>query len=236
MSSRHRTRAMVFPVRVARLPQYLRLFLAIIMLCILGSCSTSDDERDTLSGVAATGAPLVRATVTVKDADGVTVSTATDAQGSYQANVTRLHAPYVLAVTGGTVRGAVNTQALHAVATQSGRANVTPLTELLVASLVKGDPASFFANVHTSDDLDTVVITEDNITTAQDAVVAFLLDPDVSLITPVDVSTVGPFLTEAFQAKRGDPMDDALRALQQALAAAGTDLATLVARLIAAEN
>lgn len=149
MSSRYRTRSTVFPVRVARLQQYLSPFLVMLVLCVLNSCTSDSNERITLRGVVATGDPLVGALVTVKDADGVTVSTTTSVNGSYQADVTLLHAPYVLAVTGGTVHGVVNTQALHSVATNSGIANITPLTELLVASLVQVAPASFFANLST---------------------------------------------------------------------------------------
>lgn len=235
MSSRHRTRPTVFSVRIARLQQYLCPFLAIIVMCILSSCTSGDDDRSTLRGVVATGDPIVGAAVTVKDADGVTVSTTTDANGSYQAEVTLLHAPYVLAVTGGTVHGVVNTQALHSVATDSGIANITPLTELLVASLVQVDPASFFADLHTTDDLDTIVITEDNITTAQQAVIDLLKTEEI-LATPVDVSTVGPFITVVFEAKEGDPLDDKLRALQQAINDAEITLDTLSAHLIAPEN
>ena len=233
MSSRHRPRPSVLAVRVARLQQYLRPFLAIIVMCTLSSCTSGDDARSTLRGVVATGDPIVGAVVTVKDADGVTVSTTTNANGAYRAEVTLLHAPYVLAVTGGTVNGVANTQALHSVATDSGIANITPLTELLVASLVKVEPASFFADLHTADDLDTIVITEDNMTTAQQAVVD-LLNADEILATPVDVSTIGPFITVVFRAQAEDPLDDKLSVLQQALDEAGITLGTLSARLIAA--
>jgi hypothetical protein len=232
MSSRNRTRPTIFSVHVARLQQYLSIFLAIMVMCILTGCTSGNDDRSTLRGVVATGDPIVGATVTVKDADGATVSTTTDAKGAYEAEVTLLQAPYVLAATGGTVHGVANSRALHSVATDSGIANITPLTELLVASLVNADPASFFAALHTTDDLDTIVITEDNIATAQQAVVNLLK----RLATPVDVSTVGNFITVVFKAKAGDPLDDQLSALRQALSDAQITLDTLSARLIDAAN
>jgi len=92
----------------------------------------------TLSGVAATGAPFAGAEITVTDATGgVVCTTQTDASGAYTCPLpTVTKAPLV-------IRALRDDQVLYGTAVENaGLANVTPLTNIVVARLSpSGDPA-----------------------------------------------------------------------------------------------
>ncbi|WP_422016865.1 hypothetical protein [Roseateles sp.] len=105
----------------------------------------------TLRGVAATGAPLVNATVTVVDGQGKAVGTATThaAEGSYSVtlSVNNPAAPLFIQARGMDAGG--HMQVLHSTvptiaATMVG--HVTPLTNAIVALALGTEPAPVFAN------------------------------------------------------------------------------------------
>src|SRR5262245_10483366 len=81
----------------------------------------------TLSGVAATGAPLAGATVVLKDRNGTTRQVTTANDGTFTVDVTTLTAPFLLQVT-----GSGGSPVLFSAATASGTTNVHPYTDLAV--------------------------------------------------------------------------------------------------------
>ena len=97
----------------------------------------------TLAGTVAVGAPMLNATVTVKDANGVTRTAAAASDGSYSGLSTAgLVAPFSVQACG-LVDG--NYTCLYSVVAQAGTANVTPLTHATVALALGSDPAGVFA-------------------------------------------------------------------------------------------
>lgn len=107
------------------------LFALVLAGCGSDSTSTPAQPATTLSGTAATGAPLAGAGLIVRCGSGVSRSTTTSGTGSFSVSVPTSSLPCALRATpagGGT--------ALHAVTTGSGSSltvNVTPLTDLIAA-------------------------------------------------------------------------------------------------------
>lgn len=97
-----------------------------------------------ISGTAATGAPLANATITIKDRNGLQTTGTTGADGKYTTNVSALTAPFLLKVT------AVGKPDLYSVGSQAGIVNLTPLTDMVVRNYyrVRGlDVASVFTTL-----------------------------------------------------------------------------------------
>lgn len=170
----------------------------------------------TLTGVAATGAALAGASVSASCATGSGTATA-GSNGSYTISISGGALPCVLQASSGST-------ALRSVATGSGNvtANITPLTELLVAQLAGQDPAAFATAVDASK---LALVTPANVAAAQTAVVATLT------AAGVDTAAVGNFvsgtLVAAVGGTGGNAYDQVLDALATTLTSAGTTLATL---------
>jgi hypothetical protein len=108
-----------------------------------------------LEGVAAGGAPLV-GTVTVRDADGDTLTETVTQDGSFTFDVTDMTPPFLVWAEG-TVNGAPATY--YSTCDSEGRVNVTPLTHLVMAMALGGDPVAYYAanssaGPPSSDDID----------------------------------------------------------------------------------
>ena len=120
-----------------------RLALGAIMAAVLAACSGSD-VRDgggasvTLNGLAATGAPIANAAIATRCVSGGG-STNSAADGTFTVTLADPALPCLVQVR-------KDGWMLHGFATQGGRVNVTPLTELLVARAAGGDPAQAFAS------------------------------------------------------------------------------------------
>ena len=139
-------------------------FAALALTLLLASCgggggggsgSSGSSTPPTLRGVAATGAPLVNAAVSVVDGQGKSVGTATThpADGSYSLTLssTSPAAPLFIQVRGMDATGAM--QVLHStVPTVSSAmvAHVTPLTNAIVALALGTEPAPVFAAASSS--------------------------------------------------------------------------------------
>jgi hypothetical protein len=165
-----------------------------------------------IAGTAATGAAIAAGTVTAKCAAGAATTATTAADGSYTVGVTSGVLPCVLQVT--SADGATS---LYSVATGSGAsatANITPLTQLVVASLGGADPAALFASFGSGD---AASITSTTVASAQAAVVKTLATAGIDVSTLGDLVT-GP-LTAATATASGNAYDTALDALQAKLAA-----------------
>jgi hypothetical protein len=106
-----------------------------ILLIFLSACggggggtSTSNpptQQVDTLSGVAAAGAPIIGATVTLKDKYGLSKTTVTNGDGTYSFDITNLSAPFLLQIPYGATH-------LYSVAAAAGTANIHPFTDLII--------------------------------------------------------------------------------------------------------
>jgi hypothetical protein len=98
-----------------------------------------------LKGTAAAGAPLA-GDVTVKDANGKTVTTPINADGSYSVDTAGLTPPFIIRAEG-YVGG--RSYVVHSAALASdlgGTVNVTPLTDLIIANVAGQLASSYFDN------------------------------------------------------------------------------------------
>lgn len=107
---------------------------------------TGSPAKQTVSGVAATGAAMQGATVTLTDAAGKSVNCPADATtGSFQCDVTGLTAPFVLAATGNVADSQATLISLSATAgTQT--INITPLTNAIAATIIGDNPTKLLTN------------------------------------------------------------------------------------------
>ena len=152
--------------------------LLVISACGGSGGSSIPPISTTFSGVAASGKAMANAAITITCAAG-SGTTTTLANGSYSTNIVGVTLPCVLQATGsdGTVLYSVTSATATSSNTQ--KANITPLTQLLVASLTGMDPASFYNSVSLNPGKLTAVVTDSAIGTAQTTVVAHLKDQGV---------------------------------------------------------
>lgn len=166
--------------------------------------ASSGTSTASLVGVAATGNAIANATVTAKCATGAAVTGKTGADGSFTLTLAGGQAaPCMLQVSGGNA-----TSALYGFADAFGRANITPLTDMVLANAVAGSPAAAFDSFSAAKSAAIMA----RLAQAKAAVSGYLADANIG--TPgIDM------LNGAFQV--GDASDRMLDALQIALGASG---------------
>lgn len=113
--------------------------------------TTTTPVTPTISGVAASGAPIANASITITCADGTTKTGTADANGAFSITVQGCSGPYVISATG---QVGESQQTLVSVqpttVTDAATVNVTPLTNAIAATLASdGDPMSLAANIAT---------------------------------------------------------------------------------------
>ncbi|HJV63656.1 MAG TPA: hypothetical protein VJ743_22095 [Albitalea sp.] len=164
-----------------------------------------------VTGTAAVGAAMPGASVSVTCASGSGTATA-DANGVYTVSITNGALPCVLTATSSD-----GLTQLHSVAPGTGHAdttaNITPLSELLVARLAGTDPAAYVAAF-----TGTTPIAAADVSAAQAAVLQTLT------ASGVDVSAVSDIVGGSITAGSASGYDGALDGLQAALVIAGTTL------------
>jgi hypothetical protein len=129
-----------FKVRQVALAASVLSAAAILLACGGGSSSPT---YPTLQGLAASGAAIPNAPVVAKCATGPQISGTTGTDGSFTLTLSGGQTtPCIIEVTIGTGSTATT---LHSFATAAGRVNVTPLSELVVANALHGDPSVAFA-------------------------------------------------------------------------------------------
>jgi hypothetical protein len=167
--------------------------------------SSSSAANVALTGTAAVGAPIVSGTVTAKCANGTgfTQVVTTNAQGTYSGNVPASSFPCALQVTGGNP--AIT---LHSYALTSGTVNITPLTDLLVASASTQLPSAWFQGANWQIDSAQLQAAQNNLKTV-------LTNASYNL----PAGNFDPF-TISFQI--GDVWDQLLDQLQAAIQASST--------------
>lgn len=204
---------------------------ATLVACGGGGDTTKDSANAgtsvTLSGSAATGLALGNATVAVKCETGSGNAT-TNAAGAYVVTLNNASLPCVLKVT-----SADSTVTYHSVAAGNGGgtvvANITPLTELVVAQATGMTPSQFFNNFTSAQ---SQAISDSSLQGAVTAVVQ-------ALNSAVSLGSVNPLTSELVPATTanpggGDLHDQLLDQLQAAIANAGTTLTTLTQSLTTA--
>ena len=140
---------------------------AAIVGIALTACGGNNDVVS-VSGVAATGAPMASANISVKCVNGNVASTTSDSVGNYS-TVAGGILPCMIEADDGVRK-------LHSVASGSGKsatANVTPLTEQLLASLSQdtANTADFFSRF---DGSQAPLVSKDKLDLAQAAVLSNL--------------------------------------------------------------
>jgi hypothetical protein len=132
----------------------LALTSATLISCGGGGSSTTTSTSSgaaTISGVAATGAPIAGATIILTDVNGKTATTTAGADGSYNLDVTGLTAPFVVVASGAvgdaqTVQTSVLASAPAAGA--SSTVNINPLTNAIVTALTSAsDPSAITSSM-----------------------------------------------------------------------------------------
>jgi hypothetical protein len=182
-----------------------------------GTGTTDTPAALSLKGVAATGAAIGGKSVEAKCATG-TGSAMSNTDGSFTVSVSSGSLPCVLKVTPATG------PALYSVATGTGStatANISPVTQLVMASLTGADPAAYFTSF---DSTAAAAVTSAKITEAVSAVKSTLLAAGLDL---ADIDVLAGTLTPATTSTPGNAYDQALDTLAARLASAGTTLAAL---------
>jgi hypothetical protein len=193
--------------------------VALSVSALLAACGGNDDEVAVvpaspslqLTGVAATGLALADSAVDVKCAAGTGTATTSEA-GAYEVNIANGALPCVVKVTGEADGAPVTLHSVAEAGTTSGSntaatANVTPLTEMVVAQLAGGLPSSFFDGFSAES-----AVTGEQLAAATSSVL-------VALGTAVgqDLSAIDPFkgeLVPATATSAGNAYDDALEAIK----------------------
>ncbi len=211
--------------------QLRHLAMSMATLSLLAACSGSKTEDPppappppgtvTLTGITAKGAALAGATVAATCATGSGSATAAS-DGGYSITITNGVLPCVLQATSSD-----RSTVLRSAATGSGAtatANVTPLTELLVAQITGQEPAVVFSAA-TPTTL-AANFTAAKLAAGQTEVLATLASAGIS------TTGIGDFITGTLVAANGstagNTYDKALDALAAQLSAAGSTLAALV--------
>lgn len=167
-----------------------------------------------VKGTAATGAAMANAAIKVSCATGSATATAA-ANGTFSVSITNGALPCVLTATSSD--GSVE---LHSVAAGTGRAdttaNVTPLSELLVARLAGTDPKTFVTGFGAS-----TAIAPADVSAAQTALLQTLA------AAGLDTANVSDIVGGALTAGSGTGYDGVLDKLKVVVTTAGTTLADL---------
>lgn len=188
-----------------------------------GDSATPASASSALAGTAAVGSPIVGATVTVRCAAGLPLtSQPTSSDGSWKVVLSGQTFPCAAQVNGGTINGVANTVQFHSLALGSGIMNVTPLTDLMVAFATRQTILSNWFNGLSTTSLNT--INASSLNTA----LSFL----VNALNMNQLGTTFHPITTGFTPVAGSVMDDTLSSLGAALRDIGMvygDLRILVA-------
>ena len=191
-------------------PRFLHASSAIFAALIVAGCGGSDAPTTTLSGTAATGAPAANSQVSVScgTAAAVTATSGADGKWSVILPTDTPAFPCVVAVSGGSLPAG---QKLFGYATSATNVDVTPLTTLIGA---------FATNAANGGAL-TQAMLDAAVTKVNDLLVA-------AGFAPLPANP----LTATFTPANGDPYDDYLETVMQALAEQNVTLGTLVDQIV----
>lgn len=150
-------------MQLGNLFMFTKQLAATAIVLIISGCGGGGgggSTPSTLGGTVATGAPIAGAIVTVKDALGMVVGTATaDANGAYSVSydATKFTAPFVIQADGQSGDAAIS---LVGVASGAGQAHITQLSNAIAAALSStGNPLDLSAAPNTQTGLTATAIT-----------------------------------------------------------------------------
>ncbi len=184
--------------------------LLLFVLASLPACGGSDapPASSALSGLAATGAAIANAEVKARCVTGPELTGQTGTDGVFSLPLSATHtAPCMLEVVNGAAK-------LYSFATEAGRVNITPATDLVVANALKSNLADAFAGFGKD--------TADTISTGLVAAKAYV-KAQLKLVTGAEYAA-DP-LSDALAV--GDANDKVLDALGSALEKAGKSITDL---------
>jgi hypothetical protein len=190
-----------------------RLFIAsgIVLLTACGGgggdSPAAPAAAPTLGGTAAVGYPIVGAVVKVTCAAGNPLtSQPTGSDGSWQVALSGQSFPCAVQVAGGKINNVANTTPYHSIALADGTINVTPLTDLVVANVVRSSLLSSWF-----DALNAAILRAINANTINTAVT--VVKTQLNL---VQLDSSINLMTTPFTPAAGNVMDDTLTALRAA--------------------
>ena len=127
------------------------LFITLSLLlyaCGGGKGGGSSDGTKTIIGTVATGAPIVDASIILKDFNGVSATTTTDSSGKYILTFTDLIPPYIIKSKSARASNSVEYYALVQDHPNNNIINITPITDSLLRTTGK-DPRTLFNDAAT---------------------------------------------------------------------------------------
>ncbi len=195
------------------------ILTALVTLNACGGGGSGLGSASSVSGVAATGMAIAGGQVTLKCVVGSTSSTTTQTDGSFSIDVSKVTLPCVARVDFVDSTGAA--KKLHSVVRAAGTANITPLTDMVVANLsASGIAADAYDKFNAGE---VQGYTSDRIKTATQAVKAELKSKGVDVShLPDDV--IRAKLDAATAGRTGDSHDHILDDLKARLHEQGKTL------------
>ena len=177
-----------------------------------------------VNGTAATGASIAAGTVTLKCVSGTSTAATTGTDGSFTIDVSSVTLPCVGRVDYKDSSGVA--QKLHTFIGAVGTANITPVTDLLVANLTGGTPADAFDKF---DATKAKTYTTALVKAAAAAVKTYLKNTLGVDTTNLPDDPVGTKLTAKSGSVAGDAFDKVLDDIQAKLKAGGKKLSDIAA-------
>jgi len=207
--------------KMVRYLMNMRSVLAALAASFFVVACSDGNSLPQLSGTAAIGAPVDGGKVSIQCAGGPALATTTSASGLWSVEIAGQTFPCIVKVTGGSI----GSLAIHSLAQGAGNTNVTPLTDLIVAAAVGSDPAAW------------LTANGNRLASALAEAVAALPGAKQALLDSLDTSGYdvppGDPFTAKFNPAAGDPFDDLLEAIGDALASSGLSYADFVEQVAA---
>ena len=194
--------------------------------CGGGGGGTAAPTSLAISGTAATGAAISGGPVTAKCVSG-TASATTNADGTYTVSIANGTGPCLLKVTATDATGAT-TDLYSAVEAGQTSANITPLTQMVVANALGADPATVYNAGLTS--TSTTQLSASALTTAVTRV------KDVLTGLGIDITGIDPLkapLVAATDVASGNAQDKQIDGLMAALKNANVPISAISTALAA---
>jgi hypothetical protein len=185
---------------------------------------TTAAPTSTLTGIAATGAAIASGSVTLKCVSGTSTAATTGTDGSFNIDASAVTLPCVGRVDYKDASGAA--QKLHTFISATGTANITPVTELLVASLTGGTAVDAFDKF---DATKAKAFTAAQLKAAADAVKTYLKNTLGVDTTNLPDDPVGTKFVATAGSTAGDKADKVLDDLAAKLKTGGKKLGDAVA-------
>jgi mono/diheme cytochrome c family protein len=209
---------MTHPIKFLKIG-FLVSAIAVLTACGGGGSGLDSASGASVSGVAATGMAIAGGQVSLKCAVGSTSPTTTQADGSFSIDVSKVKLPCVARVDFVDSTGA--TKKLHSVVRTAGTANITPLTDMVVANLsANGIAADAYDKFKAGDVQD---YTSERIKTATQTVKAKLVSKGVD-VSQLPDDVIRAKLDAATPGRKGDSHDHILDDLKARLHEQGKTL------------